>query len=322
MKPAIKLARDGFPVSEDLVWAMQDASHNNDFFKKNDFLTKVPTWAMDFAPNGTRLGLGDLMTRKRYADTLETISLHGADIFYEGSMASAMVAAIHGSNGSMTMDDLRNYSAIIREPITMKYQDYQIASCGAPASGAVALSIMKTVEGYQHFGYQESVNLSIHRLDEAMRFGYDFSIPHVRNEFGYAPSPANYIRPRKRPLSSITPMIISHASNNTLYAVLGAAGGSRIITATLQAALNLLSRNMSIQAALAEARLHDQLVPNRVTFEWAYDNSTVASMKRRGHNVTWVAPGYSNCQGIRLIANGSFEAAGDPRQSNSGGLTG
>ena len=78
---------------------------------------------------------------------------------------------------------------------------------------------------------------------------------------------------------------------------------------------------MSMQAALAEPRLHDQLVPNRVAFEWAYDNSTVGFMKGRGHNVTWVAPGYSNCQGIRLRADGSFEAAGDPRQTNSGGLT-
>ena len=172
MNPAIKLAREGFPVSEDLASAMQAASQDNDFLKGNDFLTNDPTWAIDFAPNGTRLGLGDVMTRKRYADTLETISLHGADIFYKDSMASTMVAAIQRSNGSMTVDDIRNYSAIIRQPITMEYQDYHIASCGAPASGAVALSIMKIVEGYEDFGYQESLNLSTHRLDEAMRFGY------------------------------------------------------------------------------------------------------------------------------------------------------
>ena len=172
MHPAIKLARDGFPVSEDLASAMRAASHGNDFLKRNDFLTKDPTWAIDFAPNGTRLGLGDVMTRKRYADTLEAISLHGADTFYKDSMASATVAAIHRSNGSMTMDDLRSYSAVNREPLTIKYQGYRIASCGAPASGAVALSIMKTVEGYEDFGYPESLNLSTHRLDEAMRFGY------------------------------------------------------------------------------------------------------------------------------------------------------
>ena len=172
MKPAIKLAREGFSVSEDLAGAMRDASHDNDFLKKNDFFTKDSTWAMDFAPNGTRLGLGDVMTRKRYADTLEVISLHGVEIFYKDSMASVMVAAIHGRNGSMTVDDLRDYSVVIREFITVEYQDHQIASCGASVSGAVALSIMKTVEGYKGFGYQEFLNLSIHRLDEAMRFGY------------------------------------------------------------------------------------------------------------------------------------------------------
>ena len=116
-------------------------------------------------------------------------------------------------------------------------------------------------------------------------------------------------------------MIISHASNNSLFAVLGAAGGSRIITATLQTALNILNRNMSIEEAFVEPRIHDQLIPNRVAFEWAVDNATVDFMKGRGHNVTWVRPGYSNCQGIRLLQNGSFEAMGDPRQKNSGGLT-
>lgn len=78
---------------------------------------------------------------------------------------------------------------------------------------------------------------------------------------------------------------------------------------------------MSIHDAIAEPRLHDQLVPNRVTFEWAFNNGTVAFMKERGHNVTWVRPGYSNVQGILIREDGSFEAAGDPRQRDSGGIT-
>jgi gamma-glutamyltranspeptidase/glutathione hydrolase len=57
----------------------------------------------------------------------------------------------------------------------------------------------------------------------------DFSIPGVSNAFGYVPSPANYIRPGKRPLSSISPTIVEH-SNGTLYYVVSSAGGSRIIT--------------------------------------------------------------------------------------------
>lgn len=56
--PAIKLARYGFPVSYDLACGMDSASRKNDFFTHNDFLTKDLAWAMDFAPNGTRLGTG------------------------------------------------------------------------------------------------------------------------------------------------------------------------------------------------------------------------------------------------------------------------
>lgn len=43
-------------------------------------------------------------------------------------------------------------------------------------------------------------------------------------------------------------------------------------------------------------------------------------MKQRGHNVTWVPPGLSTAQGLRRLGNGTFEAAGEPRLSESGGL--
>lgn len=77
---------------------------------------------------------------------------------------------------------------------------------------------------------------------------------------------------------------------------------------------------MSAGDALAQPRLHDQLVPNQVLFEYTYDNSTVAFMKDRGHNVTWVAPGDSSAQAIRVTPNGTFDAAGEPRQVDSGGF--
>lgn len=76
---------------------------------------------------------------------------------------------------------------------------------------------------------------------------------------------------------------------------------------------------MTAAQALAQPRLHDQLVPNQVSFEYAYDNRTVAYLASGGSNVTWVAPGLSSAQQLRLLPNGTFEAAGEPRQLNSGG---
>lgn len=147
----------------------------------------------------------------------------------------------------------------------------------------------------------------------------DFSIPGSSNAFGYVPEPQNYIKPGKRPLSSISPVIVDHASNKSLYFITGAAGGSRIITANIQDLWHVLDQNMTSYAALAEPRLHDQLEPNTVSFEYSYNNETVAFMASRHCNVSYIAPGQSAASAIRLLSNGTFEAAGEPRLPGSKG---
>ena len=414
LQPAINLAQEGFTVGSDFAKAMDLAGE----FSNNDFLVKDPSWAQDFAPNGTRVGTGEIMTRKRYAHTLEAIAVGGPEAFYKGQMAEATVRALHGRNGTMTTDDLAKYDIIAKPPVSIDYKGFRLYGCGAPASSAVALSVMKVLEGYEDFGQSHTMNLSTHRLDEAIRFGYgkraslgdpdfadgiapyeaemlnrsfaedtrkrisdrhtlnvsdydpdgfeshenygtshivtadasgmsvsmtttinlffgsevmvpetgvimndemaDFSVPNISNVFGYYPSPANYIQPKKRPMSSISPVMVEFA-NGTLFAVFGASGGSRIITAVIQVALNMLERKMTVREALKEPRLHDQLLPNQVSFEWDYDNSTVDYMVGRNHNVTWRSAGCSS-QAIS-VADGHFEAAGEPRQDDSAGLT-
>ncbi|KAL8846112.1 MAG: hypothetical protein Q9221_008780 [Calogaya cf. arnoldii] len=415
LQPAINLARNGFNVTSDLINYMDSATKG-----KNNFLVNEPTWAIDFAPNGTRVGLGDRMARKRYADTLETISKRGADAFYSGPIANATIQALQRANGTMTLDDLQNYTVAIRKPASITYRNYKLTACSAPSSGEMALSVLKKLEGYPDLGSPTALNISTHRLDEAIRFGYgeranlgdplfvpgldeyqnqmlnettaarvrsqisdlrtlnvseydpkglesletpgtshivaadasgmaitltttinllfgsqlmvestgvimnnemnDFSIPNSSNAFGYVPSPSNFIRPGKRPLSSISPTIVEFLSNNTLYFVVGAAGGSRIITSTIQNLWHVLDQDLNTAAALAQPRLHDQLQPNQVSFEYAYNNETVTFMKSLGHNVTWVAPGQSTAQALRRLPNGTFEAAGEPRQKASGGF--
>lgn len=168
IQPAIRTARNGFPVSLDLVKYMNLAVGDGE-----DFLSKDPNWALDFAPNGTRLGLGDTITRRRYADTLETIAERGPDAFYTGAMAETMINAVKAANGTMTLEDLKNYTVAIRNTSQIDYRGYTITSTTAPSSGIVALSILKILSTYKGlFDSEKSVNLSTHRMDEAMRFGY------------------------------------------------------------------------------------------------------------------------------------------------------
>jgi gamma-glutamyltranspeptidase/glutathione hydrolase len=148
----------------------------------------------------------------------------------------------------------------------------------------------------------------------------DFSIPGTVNAFGYIASPDNYIRPGKRPLSSISPTIVEHLSNGTFYFATGAAGGSRIITSTIQSLWHVLDQNMTAHQAVAAPRFHDQLTPNVLEMELSYNNETVAYMKSRGHNVTRVAVEATDVQVVRRLYDGTFEAAAEPRQDDSAGL--
>ena len=167
MAPAIKVARNGFIVTQDFVNQAKAATAG-----VNNFLVEDPSFAIDFAPNGTLKGLNETITRKRYADTLEMISEYGADAFYNGPIANATIQALKATNGSMTLADLKNYTVAIRKPAQITYRDYKMTACSAPSSGTVALSVMKTVEGYQDFGLASTLDLSTHRLDEAIKFAY------------------------------------------------------------------------------------------------------------------------------------------------------
>lgn len=163
--PAIHLARHGFPVTRDLLRYMNYATEESG----EDFLSTHPDWSVDFAPNGCRLRLGDTMTRKRYAATLEQIALHGPDVLYSGNLGRQLVATVETAGGIMTMEDLRDYKAVVRNWSETEYRGHRVVTTTAPSSGIVVANILKVLNTYDGLFAPENVNLSTHRLDEAMR---------------------------------------------------------------------------------------------------------------------------------------------------------
>ena len=112
----------------------------------------------------------------------------------------------------------------------------------------------------------------------------DFSAkPGEPNMFGLVQGERNAIQPRKRPLSSMTPTITLHEGK--LHMVLGAPGGSRIITAVLQVFLNVVDFGMNIQQAIEAPRFHHQWKPDVLSVEEGFSPDTITLLKARGHTV-------------------------------------
>ncbi|HRJ50244.1 MAG TPA: gamma-glutamyltransferase, partial [Phycisphaerales bacterium] len=140
--------------------------------------------------------------------------------------------------------------------------------------------------------------------------------PGEPNAFGLTQSARNLPSPGKRPLSSMSPTVVIDGSTGEVVLVAGASGGPRIITATLQAALNTLSRGMSAEEASREPRFHTQWSPDVLWLEPSLATPEVAEeLARRRHVLSDKAPSAA-CQVI-LRRSGLLEAACDPRKGGS-----
>lgn len=128
--PAIKLARNGFPLSYDLA---NSINSNYDNFMKYESSKKI------FTKNGDKFKEGDLFIQKDLAKTLTLIKKFGRRGFYEGETAQLIIKQIEKLGGYITLEDLKNYNCVERSPIIGEYRGYKIISMGPPSSGGVAL---------------------------------------------------------------------------------------------------------------------------------------------------------------------------------------
>jgi gamma-glutamyltranspeptidase/glutathione hydrolase len=109
--------------------------------------------------------------------------------------------------------------------------------------------------------------------------------PGEPNMFGLVQGEANAIQPNKRPLSSMTPTILLR--DGKLYMVVGAPGGSRIITAVMQVILDVTDFGMNAQDAVDFPRFHHQWKPDKLYLEKGFSPDTVALLKGMGHDVDY-----------------------------------
>lgn len=163
--PAVKLARDGIPIT----WKLHD-----DFKGRKAHWDKYPSSAKVFLKAGGSLyEPGDLWVQKDLANTLQRIQRQGKDGFYTGRTAALIAAFMAANGGIITLEDLQQYEAVQREPIRGTYRGYEIVSMPPPSSGGVVLvEMLNILEGFDLAAAGHNSAQYLHLLTESMRRGY------------------------------------------------------------------------------------------------------------------------------------------------------
>jgi gamma-glutamyltranspeptidase / glutathione hydrolase len=158
--PAAELASKGFPVTHAFAESLKGAGN----------LAGDPESRRIFLKNGSHYEVGETMVQPELGRTLQRVAKLGAKEFYEGETAKTLAAAMAKSGGLITLDDLKNYAAVERTPLTGKYRGYDVITAPPPSSGGVGiLQMMGMLEGsgYEKTGAGSAA--SIHYVAETMR---------------------------------------------------------------------------------------------------------------------------------------------------------
>jgi gamma-glutamyltranspeptidase/glutathione hydrolase len=159
MAPAIKLARDGFPLAYEDTQDLKTDKHLNQF----------PESKRIFLRDGNYYQPGEILKQPELARTLEHLA-KDPDTFYHGAMARELAAAIQKGGGLVTVEDLAAYEVREREPVRGSYRGYDIISSPPPSSGGTALvEILNILEGFDLTKFGNRSADAIHLEAEAFR---------------------------------------------------------------------------------------------------------------------------------------------------------
>ena len=405
MKPAINLAENGYQLS----WTQAKVLN-----RYTDVLTKYEGSKKYFTKkNGNaQWQEGDQFVQEDLAQTLKRIANQGRDGFYSGKTADLIIEQMEQLGGLISYRDLEQYDSKWRDPVTARFQGYELNIMPPPSSGSIAINqILEMLKPYDLKAMGFNSARYVHLVTEAMRRAFadrayflgdpDFvdipmsrlvsdsynrqrmdtfdwdqasdsdeidhgSIPSFEestetthysivdqdgnavavtttlngnfgskvavngagfflnnemddftaepgepNMFGLIQGKANAVAPEKRMLSSMSPTIVT--KGDTTRMVLGAAGGPRIITASLHNFLNMAVFGMNPQQANSAPRFHHQWMPDKLYYEeFGLSPDTRDILNDMGHNLS-ATGGVGRAHTIYVSDDGIKYGSPDPR---------
>ena len=163
LAPAIYYAREGFPVPE---W---DAAYWVDAV---DILRQDRNAAATYLPDGRSPRVGEIFRNPDLAHSLESLASGGRDAYYKGAIAKTIVALSAKLGGTMTLEDLADYSSEWVEPISTTYHGWTVYEIPPNGQGIAALEMLNIMESFSlaHFGHNSTD--ALHAMIEAKKLAY------------------------------------------------------------------------------------------------------------------------------------------------------
>jgi gamma-glutamyltranspeptidase/glutathione hydrolase len=165
LSAAIRTAQDGYPVPE---WAAAYWSSSVDLLRADEAAAKTYL-PQDHAPK-----VGEIFRNPDLAGSLQQIASHGRDAFYKGAIAAQIVDAMKRHGGTMTSQDLSDYSSEWVEPISTAYRDWTVYELPPNSQGLAALEMLNIMEkfplGEKDWGFGSTK--ALHAMIEAKKLAY------------------------------------------------------------------------------------------------------------------------------------------------------
>ncbi|HET8801709.1 MAG TPA: gamma-glutamyltransferase [Marinobacter sp.] len=165
LAPAIKLARDGFIVPSRFTEGLEQARER---------LQRWPaSLATFYKADGSAWQPGERFRQPELAATLQRIADQGVDGFYEGKTAQLIADEMARNGGLITLQDLKSYEPVVRQPVHGRYRGYDVYSMSPPSSGGTHIvQILNILEGFPIRESGHNSANTIHLMAEAMKLAY------------------------------------------------------------------------------------------------------------------------------------------------------
>jgi len=162
MAPAIRLAREGFPVHPLFARIIENYEHR---------LAYDEDAAAIFYPDGEPIQAGDHLERPKLARTLERIADEGREGFYEGPVARALVDQLQAGGNPLTMDDFAAFEPRWRKPLCGSYGPYTVLSATPSLNGAEVIETLNLLDPYDlpAMGFPSRAPKALERVVDAIR---------------------------------------------------------------------------------------------------------------------------------------------------------